>query len=216
MTRVLLIDGHPIMLQRSLRLFEEAGATEVHRAQTLADGVRLYRRYKPDLIIADLAMRTGALNGLSLIRHLRIHDDKTPILVFTMHSDPVIVSRALEMGATGYVLRDAPPDEVVRAFRKVRMGAPYLSHELAADVAFMETRGKSNPLRAMTLRELQTLALIAEGRPYGSIAAELNVSYKTVANTCAQLKSKLGVRRLPDLTRAALHYLPQAGNRAAG
>lgn len=215
MTRVLVIDPHPMALQRCLRLFEEAGATEIHQAQTVAEGLRLYRRHKPEMIVADLAMQTGALGGLSLIRHLRIHDDTTPILIFTMHSDPVIVSRAIEIGATGYVLKDAPSDEVVRAFNKVRMGGSYLSHELASDVASMEARGKSNPLRAMTLRELQTLALIAEGRPYGAIAEELNVSYKTVANTCAQLKSKLGVRRLPELTRAALHYLPSAGSRAA-
>ena len=57
-------------------------------------------------------MRTGALGGLSFIRRLRLHDQATPILVFTMHSDPVIVSRALEMGATGYVLKDTAPDEI--------------------------------------------------------------------------------------------------------
>jgi two-component system invasion response regulator UvrY len=112
------------------------------------------------------------------------------------------------------VLKDAPSEEVVKAFNKVRAGTPYLSHDLAADVAFMEARGKSNPLRAMTLRELQTLALIAEGKPYGAIAEELNVSYKTVANTCAQLKTKLGVRRLPELMRIAIQHLPSASGRA--
>jgi two-component system invasion response regulator UvrY len=214
MTRVLVIDDHPIVLQGCIRLFEDAGATQIHQAQSLAEGFRMYRRHKPEIIIADLAMRTGALGGLSLIRRLRIHDEKTPILVFTMHSDPVIVSRALEVGATGYVLKDAPSEEVVKAFNKVRAGTPYLSHDLAADVAFMEARGKSNPLRAMTLRELQTLALIAEGKPYGAIAEELNVSYKTVANTCAQLKTKLGVRRLPELMRIAIQHLPSASGRA--
>lgn len=213
MTIVLVVDDHPIVLQGCLRLFEDEGATEIHQAQSIAEGFRLYRQHKPNLIIVDLAMQTGALGGLSLIRRLRIHDEKTPILVFTMHSDPVIVSRALELGATGYVLKDATSEEVVRAFNKVRTGTPYLSHNLASDVAFMNARGKSNPLRDMTLRELQTLALIAEGKPYGAIAEELHVSYKTVANTCSLLKTKLGVRRLPELMRIALQHLPSTTGR---
>ena len=127
-----------------------------------------------------------------------------------MHSDPVIVSRALEVGATGYVLKDTSSDEVVKAFQRVRENRPYLSHDLASEVAFMEARGTTNPLRRMTVRELQTLALIAEGKPYGVIAEHLHVSYKTVANTCTQLKAKLGVRTLPELMRIAIQHLPSA------
>jgi two-component system, NarL family, invasion response regulator UvrY len=170
-------------------------------------------RGQPDVIIVDLAMRTGALGGLSFIRRLRLHDQETPILVFTMHSDPVIVSRALEMGATGYVLKDTAPDEMLKAFRKVRENRPYLSHNLASEVAFMEARGTTNPLRRMTVRELQTLALVAEGKPYGVIAEHLHVSYKTVANTCTQLKAKLGVRTLPELMRIAIQHLPSVATR---
>jgi len=79
-----------------------------------------------------------------------------------------------------------------------REGRPYLSHDLASEVAFMEARGTTNPLKRMTVRELQTLALVAEGKPY---AEHLHVSYKTVTNTCTQLKAKLGVRTLPDAHR---------------
>jgi DNA-binding CsgD family transcriptional regulator len=90
----------------------------------------------------------------------------------------------------------------------VRENRPYLSHDLASEVAFMEARGTTNPLRRMTVRELQTLALVAEGKPYGVIAENLNVSYKTVANTCTKLKAKLGVRTLPELMRLAIQHLP--------
>jgi DNA-binding NarL/FixJ family response regulator len=178
MTRVLVIDDHPIVLQGCRQLLEDAGIKQIVQAQSLADGFRHYRMHKPDVIIVDLAMRTGALGGLSFIRRLRLHDQRTPILVFTMHSDPVIVSRALEVGATGYVLKDTSSDEVLKAFHKVRENRPYLSHDLASEVAFMEARGTSNPLRRMTVRELQTLALVAEGKPYGVIAEHLHVSYR--------------------------------------
>ena len=148
MTRVLVIDDHPIVLQGCRQLLEDAGVEQIIQAQSFADGFRLYRTQKPDVIIVDLAMRTGALGGLSFIRRLRLHDTKTPILVFTMHSDPVIVSRALEVGATGYVLKDTSSDEVVKAFQRVRENRPYLSHDLASEVAFMEARGTTNPLAA--------------------------------------------------------------------
>jgi two-component system, NarL family, invasion response regulator UvrY len=66
-----------------------------------------------------------------------------------------------------------------------------------------------------TVRELQTLALIAEGKPYGVIAEHLHVSYKTVANTCTQLKAKLGVRTLPELMRIAIQHLPITATKSA-
>lgn len=68
----------------------------------------------------------------------------------------------------------------------------------------------SAALKRMTVRALQTLALVAEGKPYGVIAEHLHVSYKTVANTCTQLKAKLGVRTLPELMRIAIQHLPAA------
>jgi len=213
MTKVLVIDDHPIVLQGCRQLLEDVGVEHIYQAESLADGFRAYRTQKPDVIIVDLAMHSGSLGGLSFIRRLRLHDQETPILVFTMHSDPVIVSRALEVGATGYVLKDTPPEEVQTAFQRVRENRPYLSHDLASEVAFMEARGTTNPLRRMTVRELQTLALVAEGKPYGVIAEHLHVSYKTVANTCTQLKSKLGVRTLPELMRIAIQHLPAANGK---
>ena len=214
MTRVLVIDDHPIVLQGCRRLLEDAGVDNIVQAQSLADGFRLYRVQQPDVIIVDLTIGS-ALGGLSFIRRLRLHDQRTPILVFTMHSDPVIVSRALEVGASGYVLKDTSSDEVLKAFQKVREGSRYLSHDLASEVAFMEARGTTNPLKRMTVRELETLALLAEGKPYGVIAEHLHVSYKTVANTCTQLKAKLGARTLPELMRIAIQHLPSARSRPA-
>src|SRR4029078_10213147 len=98
MTRVLVIDDHPIVLQGCRQLLEDAGVEQIVQAQSLADGFRMYRTQNADLIIVDLARRTASLGVLSCTRRLRLHDARTPILVFSMHSDPVIVSRALEVG----------------------------------------------------------------------------------------------------------------------
>ena len=78
MTRALVIDDHPIVLQGYRQLLEDAGVEHIVQAQSLADGFRLYRMERPDVIIVDLAMRTGALGVLSFIRRLRLHDQLRP------------------------------------------------------------------------------------------------------------------------------------------
>jgi DNA-binding NarL/FixJ family response regulator len=205
MTSVLIIDDHPIVLQGCRRMLEDAGIKTVLEARDATSGYRLYRRHHPDVVIVDLAMQGGALGGLEVIRRMRSHDPRSRILVFSMHSDPIIAARALEAGATGYVLKDS--DELMKAFDQVRAGTPYLSNDLAMQVALVRTGVRANPLADLTPRELQTLSLLAQGKPYGRIADELNVSYKTVVNACSQLKQKLNAKNLPELIRVAVQLV---------
>lgn len=207
MTSVLIIDDHPIVLQGCRRMLEDAGVTIVLEARDAASGYRLYRRHRPDVVIIDLAMQGSGLGGLPLIRRISAHDRRVRILVFSMHSDPIIVARALEAGATGYVLKDTSSADLLDAFEKVRAGRPYLNNDLAMQVALVHMPARQNPLAELTPRELQTLALLAQGKPYGRIAEEINVSYKTVVNVSSQLKQKLDARNLPELIRTAVQLL---------
>jgi DNA-binding NarL/FixJ family response regulator len=213
MTKILVIDDHPVVLQGCRRVLEDAGITDIRLASNLIDGFRSYRNDRPDVIIIDLAIKKGVLVGLTFIRRLRVHDKHTPILVLTMHEDPMIASQSLRLGANGYILKDTSSVDIVKALQAVRQGKPFLSHAIASAIAVMETKGRSNPLGDMTLRELQTLELIAQGKQYAAIAEELNVSYKTIANTCSQIKAKLGVKSLPELMRIAIDHLPEVAGR---
>ena len=205
MTSVLIIDDHPIVLQGCRRMLEDAGVKTVLEARDATSGYRLYRRHHPDVVIVDLAMQGSGLGGLDVIRRMRSHDQRSRILVFSMHSDPIIAARALEAGATGYVLKDS--NELMKAFDQVRSGTPYLSSDLAMQVALVRTGVRANPLADLTPRELQTLSLLAEGKAYGRIAKELNVSYKTVVNACSMLKQKLNAKTLPELIRMAVQLV---------
>jgi two-component system invasion response regulator UvrY len=207
MTKVLFIDVHPIVLQGCRRMLEDVGVTDVIEAGDARSGYRLFSGKRPDIVIVDLGLQDAGLGGLELIRRIRTDDIDVRILVFSMHSDPVIVARALQAGATGYVVKDTSPKNFIEAFKKVRLGMRYLSDDLAMQVAFTNTPGRQNPLADLTPRELQTLSLLAEGKPYNRIAAELNVSYKTVVNVCSQLKQKLNVENLPELIRIAVQML---------
>jgi two-component system invasion response regulator UvrY len=208
MRSVLIIDDHPIVLQGCRRVLQDAGFAPVLEARDIESGYQLLRKHQPQVVIVDLAMQGGGLGGLSLIRTIRAHDPRARILVFSMHSDPIIVRRALEAGATGYLLKDTSSEELVRALESVAAGTPYLSSDLAMQVALAATGAAPNPLDELTPRELQTLGLLAQGKSYGRIAEELNVSYKTVVNVCYQLRQKLDVQTLPELVRLSVQLLP--------
>lgn len=212
MTRVLLIEDHPLVVQGCRRVLEDARACEVIEATSVDTGYRLFRKHRPEMIIVDLSLQGRGLgglglSGLDLIRRLRNEDSEVPILVLSMHGDPVIVSRAMEAGANGYLLKDSSPENLIEAFEKMRQGEPYLNHDLAVQLALLGTRGRDKKATELTPRELQALALIAEGNSHDQIARKLGVSYKTVANTCSQLKVKLGARNLSELIRKAIDYL---------
>ena len=146
MSIALIIDDHPIVRQGCRRMLEDAGITTVLEAHDAASGYKLYRRLRPEAVIVDLSMQGDRLGGLPLIRRICSHDPSARILVLSMHSDPIIVRRALEAGATGYVLKDTSSEDLIKAFEKVRAGTPYLSDELARQVALLHMPARENPL----------------------------------------------------------------------
>ena len=208
MTSVLIIDDHPIVLQGCQRVFQDAGFAPVLTASDLVSGYRLYCRHAPDVAVIDLAIHGRGLGGIDLVRRIRIHRPRARILVLSMHNDAMIVARALEAGATGYVLKDTSSAELVEAVRRVAAGQAYIAAELAVKVVLAGSGGAAaNPLAGLTPRELQVLALLADGKSYDRIAAELNVSYKTIVNVSSQLKQKLQAGNLPELVSTAVKLL---------
>lgn len=215
MTHVLIVDDHPVVLQGLGNLLESIGVDKIEQARSASEAFQAYRKCKPDLIVVDLAMRVGSLNGLSFLRRLRRIDEGTPVLVLTMHRDPLVVGWAFELGASGYVYKGAGPEEFLQAFHKVIGGGSYLSHDLASDLVFRRLKVNSNRVDGLLPRERQILTLIAEGRSHKEIARRLDVSLSTVDKTSTKLKVKLGVRTRPELIRTAIEHLPTAEQNAA-
>jgi len=163
------------------------------------------------VVICDLTFQGSGMAGLGLIRRIRAVAPETRILVFSMHNDPVIVARALEAGALGYVLKDHASAELFEAFGKVRIGEVYLDRRLATEVAMLRADARRTPESQLTPREQQILARLAQGRSYGAIASDLSVSYKTVTNACSQMRQKLGVRTLAELIHVAVTHAQRQG-----
>jgi two-component system invasion response regulator UvrY len=203
-TKVLVIDDHPIVLEGCRQLLQNAGIGEVLIANSVASGYRMFRRHNPDVVIIDLALEDKSLAGLDLIRRLGPAGGKVGIIVFSMYGDPIIVSRALQAGASGYLVKDHAADQLVEAVITVAAGRPYLAHDIAVKVALLGKRMGYNSFAQLSPRELQTVSLLAKGKSYREIAESLGVSYKTVANTSSHLKTMLGARTLAELVRLSV------------
>ncbi len=206
MTNVLIVDDHPVIRDGLGRLLAGESGLAVRAAASAKEAITEAREHPPDLVILDLNL--PGTGGLELIRRFRLSDAATRILVFSMHADPIFVTRALEAGALGYVSKNAAPAEILTATRAVLQGRPYVEQDVAQALAVRAVPGRTRRrVEELSRRELEILRLLGEGRGLVQIAAALGVSYKTVANTCTQLKAKLRVERTAELIKLAVESL---------
>ena len=196
--KILIVDDHAIVRDGLSRLLAADGDHEVKLAATGREALIAARSFRPDLVILDLNL--PGLGGLELLRRL-VAIEAGRILVLSMHAEPLYARRSLEAGAHGYVSKNAAPDELLAAVRRVAAGGRYIEAEIAQALAL---GAGAETLNALSPRELEIMRLLAAGSSLAEIAEALGASYKTVANTCTLIKSKLGVARTADLVRLAI------------
>lgn len=199
--KILLVDDHAVVREGVRRLLLELPGISVLEAGNGQDALALFRKETIDIVLLDLNL--AGIGGLELLRRMRKENDKARIIVFSMHSEPLYAARALRLGARGYVSKSAASDELLTAIRRVSEGGHYIERELASQLA-ISMYGGDDPLQQLTTREIEILRLLGEGRSMSQIAESFGVSYKTVANTCSIMKSKLGLDRTADLIRTSI------------
>jgi DNA-binding NarL/FixJ family response regulator len=196
--RILIVDDHAIVRDGLSRLLAADGEHEVRLAASGREALGLARTFRPAVVILDLNL--PGLGGLELLRRLA-QADAGRILVLSMHAEPLYARRSLEAGAHGYVSKNVAPDELLTAVRRVAAGGRYVEAEIAQALALGDG---AETLDALSPRELEIMRLLGAGSSLAEIADALGASYKTIANTCTQIKSKLGVARTADLVRLAI------------
>jgi two-component system, NarL family, invasion response regulator UvrY len=207
MIRVLLADDHGIVRDGLRRIVEDAGDMQV--VTEAADGpetIRLTREIKPDVVVVDISM--PGMDGLEVITRLHGEMPELPILVLTMHEEEQYVIRAISAGATGYITKRSAPEQLVKAIRQVKNGRRYVSADAAESLALHVARGKGSqsPLESLSNRELQVLRALAMGQTNREIAANYNISVKTVDTYRFRLLKKLNLRNNADISRFAVQY----------
>jgi two-component system, NarL family, invasion response regulator UvrY len=200
--RVLVVDDHPIVISGCRALLEADPGVEVIEAQDGASGFAAFFDLKPDVAVIDINL--PGHSGLELLRRIIDEAPEARLIVFSMNDDPIVASRAIQAGAKGYIAKNDDPALFAGAVRQVAGGGLYLHPEMARQIAFLRAGGNTDELSSLNPREVEILRLLAAGRTMAQIADLLDVSYKTVANNCTQLKQKLGARSAMDLMRIAL------------
>ena len=192
-TRVFLLDDHTVLRQAVRVMLEAESDIEiVGEAGDGTEGIVGIVRAKPDLAIVDLKM--PGMSGLSAIPEILKGSPKTAIIVFTMYNNPVYVYEAMHAGASGYVLKSASKEELLRAIRAVKQGAGFLQAEVTKPLLRrMVVDAKLEADRSnLTLREIQILEFLAEGKSNKEIASFLSISDETVKTHLKRLYEKLG------------------------
>jgi DNA-binding NarL/FixJ family response regulator len=197
---ILLVDDHAIVRGGLRRLLASVTQGEILEAADGREALALARSRPLDLVVLDLNL--PELGGLELLRRM-LQVQSAPVLVLSMHAEPLYVTRALDAGAHGYVSKNASPDELIAAVRRVAGGGRYIEGELAQALA-LQPAPAVDSIDRLSARDLEILRLLAAGRSLSEIADALGLGYKTVANTCTAIKAKLGVARTADLVRLAL------------
>ncbi len=202
---VLIADDHPVVLQGLAVLFEvQDDIRLVGQASDGAEAVRLTRELDPDVLLLDLKL--PGLDGMGVLSQLRSQDTRTRVLVLTSAAGPSGPALALQSGAAGFLYKDVDPDALVRAIRAVYDGNTVLAPGAAGLVA-ARPGGDVRGIAALTAREREVLALLADGRSNREIARSLRVTEKTVKTHVSSVLAKLGVA---DRTQAALLAVRQS------
>lgn len=204
---VLLADDHPIVRQGMRNLLDaEASILVIGEAEDGLQTVQMAEQLKPDVVIVDMMM--PRLNGLEAIRQITSRVPNTRCIVLSMQSaDPYIV-QALKAGASGYVLKDSGPSEVIGAIHQVLSGKRYLSPQLSEKlidlfVAKVEVE-VLDPYNSLTAREREVMQLAAEGLSNNDIADQLSISTRTVEQHRQNMMNKMDFKNQTDLIRFAL------------
>jgi DNA-binding NarL/FixJ family response regulator len=199
--RVLLADDHRIVAEGLKGLLEEefefAGIVEDGRAM-----VKAARELRPDVIVADVSM--PHLNGIEALTLLKSENPKVRVVFLTMHRDAAYARRALEAGASGYVLKHSAPAELVLAVRAALQGRTFIAPDLAAEV--FQKKNEVDPMAAMTPRQREILQLLAEGRSAKEIASTLYLSARTVEDHKYRMMESLGIENSAELIHFAIKH----------
>jgi two-component system response regulator DesR len=193
MIRVVIAEDQAMVAGALAALLDiESDITIAGTARNGTDALELVRRLKPDVLLTDIEM--PGMTGLDLAAAIRADGCATRVVILTTFARPGYLRRALEAGAAGYVLKDAPSTRLAEAIRRVQLGGRAIDPEIA------DVWGEADPL---TDRERQVLRLASEGHSGTAIAAELHLSEGTVRNYLSEAIAKVGGRNRVDAARIA-------------
>ena len=206
--KVLLADDHAVIAEGLARLIGDVADL----VGQVNDGVRLVeevRRLRPDIVVADITM--PGMSGIDAMRQLKAEGSQARFIFLTIHTEARLAAEAMRSGASAYLLKQAAGNELFDAIKAVMSGQTYLTPLITGDVLRKLTSPTDAAERELTPRQREVLRLLAQGKRMKEIAADLNISVRTVENHKAQLLQVLSLGSTADLVRFAIkqHIVPE-------
>ena len=205
-TRILLADDHRVVLE-GLRLLLSSmqGIEVIGEAQDGREAIEMTKSLKPDVLIMDLMMPN--VGGLEATREIEERFPDVKVIILSMHDNYAYITRAIEYGAEGYVLKDASSEELLKAIEVTVAGETCLSpvfEERMRRISEREEEAGDDLYEALTPREREIFKLVAEGNSSTAIAEQLSISSRTVETHRSNFMKKLGLKSQVELVRVAI------------
>jgi two-component system nitrate/nitrite response regulator NarL len=199
--RVLIVDDHSLVLDGLKSRLQRSGVIEVVGDATNGrQGIELAEQIQPDIVLMDINM--PEMNGIVAAEILSERLGHIKLLVLSIHDDREYILDVARLGAKGYVLKSASAEEMVTAITTVYNGGTHYSREIA-EILLQQNHQQSSTL---TNREQTIISLLASGKSSKQMAAELNISVRTVDTHRRNIKQKLQIKTTPELVRYAIEY----------
>jgi len=208
MTRILIVDDHPLVRAGFAQLIGDCPDLEVcGEAANMADALLQIDATTPDLAIIDLSLTGGS--GLDLIEHIKARNKNILMLVASMHDETLYAERVLAAGARGYINKQEAQESIIQAIRQVLGGKVYLSQHMTDRLlsGMVDANREKRALDRLSNRELQVFELIGQGVATSQMAEQLNRSIKTIETHQAHIKKKLGLGSAHELTQHAIRWV---------
>lgn len=209
MVRIMVVDDHAVVRSGLMNLLHgKHGLEVVGEAADGEEALAKAEELKPDVVLMDLSMPHGK-DGLTATGELKKQLPDTSVLILTMHDDEEYLFRAIHAGASGYILKSAPHDELLTAIQYVASGNAYLypsaTKRLMSDYLDKIKNGdNAGTFESLSEREKEILAKVAQGYSNKEIAEQLIISVKTVESHKSNLMDKLDLKTRPDLVKYAM------------
>lgn len=192
MIRIVLVDDHTLVRTGLRMILEKQPDIEiVGEADDGEKGLSLIKRAQPDIALVDVHM--PGFSGVELTERVRRSKLATRIVILTMAGEAPFPRRLLDAGASGYLTKGCPADELLKAVRQVAAGRRYLGSDIAQQMALESMNGGASPFGELTTRELEVAMMLAQGHTAQVIAGRLKLSPKTVATYKYRMFEKLNI-----------------------
>jgi len=205
--KILIVDDHPLVREGLRRIIDsQPDLTVCGEASNAKEAVAAVATHQPNLVLLDLSM--PGRDGIDLTKQLWLDNSKLPVLVLSMHDESVYAERTLRAGARGYIMKSELPETLLAAIRRILSGEVSVSNMIVTQMTNKMSRGNSlSPMDLLSDRELEIFRLFGEGNPRSKVAADLDLSVKTVETHRSNIYRKLSLRGADDLRRHAARFV---------